>query len=350
MDRGGDRPPHEDGDLFGIFLHPARHLLWIPVSILLYANGATSAAAADTVSVVSGPPSWTSRTTASFRFSTSAPTSVECRLDAQTDPAAPWQPCVDGHTIPGPLPEGRHVLEVRSAGTPDAPAEDSWVWRIDVTPPTVPRIFEPNNLWQKERNVSLSWGASDVPSGVGDYSVRYDRWGASGGARADIGWVGRSTITGATFLASPGRTYCFEAMARDKAGNPAPRWSSRRCFALPLDDRALERHGRWTRRDNMPGHYLDTYVQTTQRGAWARVEVVGKRFALVATKCPSCGSVVVRWRGRVVKKLSLRATAFRRNQLVPITSLARPQSGTLRLDVTSAGKGVRIEGVGVSRV
>jgi hypothetical protein len=336
--------------LFRIFLHPARHLLWIPVSILLYASGAASAAAAQTVSVVGGPPPWTNRTTAAFRFSTTEPTSMECRLDAHRDPATPWQPCADGHAVPGPLAEGRHVLEVRSAGAPNAPAEDSWVWRIDITPPTVPRLFEPDNLWQKERNVSLSWGASDVPSGIGDYSVWYDWWKAGGGGRADIRWVRRSTITGATFVATPGRTYCFEAMARDRAGNPAPRWSSRRCFALPLDDRALERHGRWTRRDNITPYFLDSYAQTKQRGAWARLEVVGKRFALVATKCPSCGSVVVRWRGRVVKRLSLRATAIRRNQLVPITSLARPRRGILRVDVTSAGRTVRIEGVGVSRV
>jgi hypothetical protein len=326
---------------------PMRMLI-VAVSIFLSAQTAAWAAVTPTVNIVGGPLAWTAQTTATFRFSTSEPTRLECRIDAPDDVAA-WRPCEDGHRIEGLL-EGRHVLEVRPAGRSDAPPQDSWMWRVDVTPPTVPTLFDPERLWQRARYVTVSWSASDSLSGLGSYDIRYDTWTASGVARANVPWVTRTKITGATFIASPGRTYCFEATARDRAGNRAPGWSSGRCFVLPLAGGSLEREGPWIRRTDVPGYFLDGYIQTKQRWAWARREVVAKRIVLVATRCPSCGSVAVRWRGRVVRTIDLRAATLRRSQLIEVRTFARPRRGTLRLDVVSRGKTVRIEGLGVSAV
>ena len=315
----------------------------VTVPILLYVS-AGAAAPALPVTITHGPPYWTAATDAFFRFSTADP--LECRLDAHRDPRATWEACADPYTVAGPLPQGRHVLEVRPTGDPDA--GDTWTWRIDVAAPTVPALLEPETFWQRDRNVTVSWSATDDLSGIGDYTVRYDEWAANGFASLAVPWATASKVTGATFIARGGRTYCFEATARDRAGNAAPGWSPRRCFAVPLDDRAFERRGRWARRTDTPGYFLETYLESMQRGAWARREVVATRIALLVTKCPRCGSVAVRWRGRLVKEISLTAARTRPSKLVPIATFRAPERGVLRVDVTSAGRPVRIDGLGVS--
>jgi hypothetical protein len=330
-------------------LHTGRRLL-IAVPVALCLSGAASAQTGPTVTVVSGPPAlpaWTGETSATFGFETSEPTGLECRLDFARDSSATWVPCADGYTIQGPLAEGPHDLEVR----PDSggPA-DTWSWRVDVTPPTVPSMFEPDGLWQVTRFVTASWGgATDTRSGIASYSVRYERWTMGGGARTKP-WLGRTKATGATFLARTGRTYCLQAIARDRADNRAPRWSHRRCFAVPVDPRSLDRSGHWRRRDGGLGSFLGVSLQTVTKGAWARREIVGRRLSLVVTKCPGCGRIAVRWRGRLVKTIDLRAATTREGRLVPVASFPGRRRGTLRVDVLSAGKPVRIEGLGVSAV
>src|SRR5207342_1076017 len=146
----------------------------------------------------------------------------QCRLDFARNPSATWVSCADGYTISGPLGEGRHDLDVR----PDSggPPVDTWTWRVDVTPPSVPTMFEPDGLWQVTRFVTASWGASDtpsglaMPSGIDSFSVRYDRWTTSGATRRKP-WLRQTKATGATFVGRTSRTYCLQAIARDRAGN-----------------------------------------------------------------------------------------------------------------------------------
>jgi hypothetical protein len=316
----------------------------VMVPILLSASAGTPAAAAPLATITHGPPYWTWARDASFRFSTTEP--LECRLDAHRDPRARWEACADPHTVAGPLAEGRHVLEVRPRGG-DPIAGDSWIWRIDVARPTIPAVLEPETFWQRDRNVTVSWSATDDYSGVGGYTVRYDEWASNGVARLATAWMTESKVTGATFIARGGRTYCFEATARDRAGNAAPGWSARRCFALPLDDRAFERKGRWVGRADAPDYFRDTYLESVQRGASLRRDVAAKRIALLVTKCPRCGSVAVRWRGRVVKEIALGAPRTRRSVLVTVARFPAAERGVLRVDVTSSGRPVRIDGLGV---
>ncbi len=328
-------------------LHKGRRLLVaVPVALCLSAGAA--AQTGPTVTIVSGPPAWTAKTSATFRFETSEPTGLQCRLDFVRDPSATWASCADGYTISGPLAEGRHDLEVR----PDSggPAVDTWTWRVDVTPPSVPTMFEPDRLWQVTRFVTASWGgAMDTRSGIASYSVRYERWTTDGATRRKS-WLGRTKATGATFLARTGRTYCLQAIARDRAGNLAPHWSHRRCFAVPVDPRSLDRSSHWRWRDGGIGSFVGGSLQTARQGAWARREVVARRLALVVTKCPRCGRIAVSWRGQPVKTIDLRAATTRERRVVPIASFPGRRRGTLRVDVLSSGKPVRIEGLGVSAV
>jgi hypothetical protein len=317
----------------------------VTAAILLYASAGAATAPAATVTITQGPPYWTAATDASFRFSTMDP--LECRLDAHRDTLAGWAPCADPYTVTGPLADGRHVLEVRPTGDPAA--ADSWVWRVDVAPPTIPAVLEPETFWQRDRNTTVSWSATDDYSGVGDYTLRYDEWTSDGVAYLAVPWMTATKATGATFVARPGRTYCFEATARDRARNAAFGWSPRRCFALPLDDRAFERRGRWVRQADAPDYFFDTYVETVQRGASLRRQVVAKRIALLVTKCRGCGSVAVRWRGKVVREIALGAARTRPSTLVAVVTLPAAERGMLRVDVTSStGRPVRIDGLAVS--
>ena len=316
------------------------------VSLLL---PALAHAGARDVEIVSGPPAWTNERSASFGLSSDEPGSIECRLDAHVHPRADWDPCEDGHTLSGRLPEGRHVLEVRTAGNPGAP-EDSWTWRVDVTPPSVPTVYEPTGRWYLERHVSASWGATDSYSGIFAYDVSYDVWSADGSASADLPWLESATVTGAPFPARTGRTYCLRVGVQDRAGNLAPGLSPPRCFARPLDDGALERGGLWTRRTGVDGYMGSSYVETTRHGAFARTTVFARRLLLVATRCPGCGIVEVRWRGQVVRTVDLSASRTTKRARIPLVSLPAGERGTVRIDVVSSDLRVRIDGVGASAV
>jgi hypothetical protein len=321
----------------------------VPVAACVL-SGTATAQAIPTVTIVDGPPIWTAETSATFHFETSEPTGIDCRLDIHRDASAEWEPCVDGHTVEGPLAEGRHVLEVRAdSGGPGDPAQDSWTWRVDVTPPAFPTVFEPERLWQLERHVTVSWGASDVPSGVDSYNLKYDRWTADGSKRRAL-WLRRTKVTGGALAAGTGRTYCLQAIVRDRAGNLAPSWSQRRCFAVPLGAGALERSDQWRLQSGIEGSFLGGSLWSSQRRAWVRQEVAARRLVLVVTRCPACGAVAVRWRGRVMRTIDLGGSPTRRGMIVPIASFPGRQRGTVRVEVISSGKIVRIEGLGVSAV
>jgi hypothetical protein len=302
-------------------------------------------AAAQTVSIQSGPPQWTNQTSASFRLAADDATQIECRLDG----IGGWDSCSEEHTVPGPLGEGRHVLEARAAGGSGQP-EDEWVWRVDLRPPTALTFLDPVGLWQTRRVVPVAWSASDASSGIGFYTLRYDMWSARGRSWTGIPWITRSKVTGAGFPGTPGRTYCVEGIAEDRAGNRSAGRSPSRCFAVPLDDGAFERNDEWKRKTGRDGFFRESFVQTRDQGAWARRRLVARRLILLATKCATCGSVTIRWRGRVVKTIDLERATTMRSARIPIAHFAQPRRGVLRLDVTSNGKLVRIDGLGVSAV
>jgi hypothetical protein len=302
-------------------------------------------APAQSVSIAAGPSPWTNATSASFRLTADEPTEMECRLrDLGT-----WETCADGHTIDGPLAEGKYVLDVRAANGSGTP-EDSWAWGVDLTPPAVARMHRTVGLWQSRRVVPLSWGATDALSGVGNVDVRYDTWNAAGDRRNNVAWLTDTKVSGAALVGGLGRTYCLSARSEDRARNLAVRWSRRRCVAVPLDDRALERKGAWKRRVGSPGYFLESFLGTRERGAWIRKSVAAKSLVLLATRCPRCGSVAIRWRGRVIDRVNLHARSSTRSARIPIASFPGLRRGTVRVEVTSSNELIRIDGLGVSAV
>jgi hypothetical protein len=152
-----------------------------------------------------------------------------------------------------------------------------------------------------------------------------------------------ATLTGAL----SGYTYCFSVRSRDQAGNVSP-WSNPRCTAIPLDDRALAASSGW-RRATGPEYWLKTYTTTTKRAATlTRTGAQLDRLGIVATKCPTCGSVALYVNNQLIGNANLAATKTQRKAVVMLPPFSY-RTGTIVIKVLSAGKTVTIDGVVVNR-
>ena len=151
----------------------------------------------------------------------------------------------------------------------------------------------------------------------------------------------------APFTGSRGRTYCFSARARDAAGNRS-RWSAERCTAVPLDEDGLLRRAGW-KRVGLPGGYLGRALQTRDEGARLVLRrAVVKRLLLFATRCPSCGTLEVRFNDRLLQRIRLTSAKTVRSQRFPLPTLAKVTRGDLELR-TVGSRLVRVDGLGISQ-
>ncbi|MDQ4052119.1 MAG: hypothetical protein M3237_05385, partial [Actinomycetota bacterium] len=159
--------------------------------------------------------------------------------------------------------------------------------------------------------------------------------------------AGSACTSSPTFANLAQRTHLLRVWARDPDGFP-DRTPATRVWTVPLNNTALG-HGRGWAKNRGFGYYLNTYSQSTKRGATLSEKVSGvRRIALVATRGRGFGTVKVYLGSKLLKKVSLGATSTRKKQLIAVASLASPRSGTVRIVVASTGKTVRVEGLGVA--
>jgi bacillolysin len=202
--------------------------------------------------------------------------------------------------------------------------------------------------FQRAKAFLVSWSALDDESGVASYDVRYRK----GTAPRNIGsgfttWKEASSSTSARFTGRPGTTYCFSARGRDAAGNESD-WSAENCTSVPANNTQMAHQGDWARKKT-PGFYLRTVSVSSTKGSSLSMEVNAKRLAVVATKCQGCGSIKVLLGKSLLKQISLAANTTSKKQLIPVAKFTAPRTGAVRIVVTSAGKPVRIEGLGVTK-
>jgi hypothetical protein len=219
---------------------------------------------------------------------------------------------------------------------------------VDGTPPTV-SMSAPPTVTEGTR-VTATWAGAD-DQGVASYDVQYQiaPWNGPFGPWT---WfrqaVPASQHTG-TLVENYGRTVCFRARARDFAGNVSPFVT--RCTATALRATSLGYSPLWTRLTSSAffGRYAERTVYKGQSALLNSVQA--KHLWLVATRCPSCGTVTVRWKGVGIKAINLAYPATQHNVLFPIASFAAPQAGPVQVIVTSpSGRQVVIQGLAVSRV
>jgi len=251
-----------------------------------------------------------------------------------------------------PTDIGQRLLVVvtarNAAGTTTAASAPTAVV-TDTTPPTIPAFSTPAHRFQRQVRFAVAWSSSDAGTGVGSYDVRYRSAPYSGAFGVETAWLSSTSATTATFVGSPGTTYCFSARAHDRAGNVSG-WGSETCTALPVDDRTLTlASGPWARR-LAAGYYNGTYSSSAKAGAALVLRnIEARRLTLLATRCPACGAVQVFWNGRLLKAVTLTAPTLQKRQLVALGSFSAVQNGTIRVRVSSSGRPVQIDALGVTR-
>ncbi len=142
-------------------------------------------------------------------------------------------------------------------------------------------------------------------------------------------------------------THTFGVTARDAAGDADPSPATR-SWTVPLDSSVLGRSASWSARTGS-AYYTGRYVESTTRGAVVRRGVSGARgLALVATKGPGHGAVAVYLGTTLLKEISLEADSLHMRRVLKIARFSAPQTGRVRIVVTSSRKPVRVEGIGVA--
>jgi hypothetical protein len=203
-------------------------------------------------------------------------------------------------------------------------------------------------FFQTRPRMRIRWllvGAATDDVDTYDVAIRAARLGRSLGHRRF--WKRGVRYHSAVWPLRPGSTYCFRVRGRSRRWGIS-HWSHDRCFARAVDDRGLRHSGRWrTRRRAV--FYEGTASATRTRGATLTLAVAGRRFALIATTCPTCGSVTASIGRLHLAAVSLRTPRTHNLVVVPLER-GKLRRGVLRITALRTGRPVRIDGVGVSRV
>lgn len=218
---------------------------------------------------------------------------------------------------------------------------------VDLTPPTVSLGGLPT--YSLGRPLRFGFGATDPGSGVASYDVRvraapFNR--GFGAYSLPTSWQA-TTATAVTLNPVRGATYCLSVRARDHLRNVSA-WSSERCTAVPLDDRALSASSGWLQASS-PTYYAGTISRSTSVGrTLTRTSVQAHRVSLVVTTCPTCGTVGVYWNGVLLKRLALGSSTAVSQRLVGVTVFRGVASGTLVIRSLTSGP-VFVDGLALSR-
>ena len=308
------------------------------------------------VDVTDAPPATTSSNAADFVFSTTDRDTAAADLSATCTLDGVERPCSPSGTSFAALSTGTHSLGVTVADPqghrgatayswvvePGAPATDTAAPTATITAPTKPFTFLPSP--------TLSWSGQDAGSGVASYDVRLTTatvtQGFTGWTRP-AAWQGLTTTSRAASLPYGG-TVCFAVRAHDRAGNVGA-WSAHRCVTRHVDERTAFQRGTW---DYVYSPALLGYdgLRSTQQGAAlsSRLTTV-RRVGVVASTCPTCGTVGVYVGGALVGKISLVSSQLAHRRLLVLPAFSA-RSGAVSVRVLTTGRPVLLDGLLLSRV
>ncbi len=280
----------------------------------------------------------TGYTATAYLAGTSTSTGRTCTVTGA--PPSTW--CTITGLTPGIAVVAR-VAATTAAGT-GQPSNPS----APVTPPTPPSASVGSlPTWTVAAALEVPLSGSPGANAIATYEVRFRRalWNGSFGSYGVL-----STTTPSVSLAvSAGATYCFSARARDDQGYASPAWSAERCTAVPLDDRSLSAQGTWGRGTGST-YYRATWTRSYAYGAaLVRTSVQAKRIAIVATTCPTCGSVRVYLGSTLLRSISLTSSTTLNRKVITVANFSSVRSGTLTVKVSTSRRMVRIDGLAISR-
>jgi hypothetical protein len=347
---------------------------------------------------------------ATFSFTTSeSKPSFECSLDGEQFAA-----CTSPqHLIKLPDGSHTFVVRSLDAeGHPD-PTPAQFTWTIDTTPPPpavldLESVATPARSHGKRAAQPPAPTTTPVPFGIGGslaHSIpRFSTgpalklsWKVPGddepltfdpvqthfeAIKAELGSFDNkplgppgTTATSAVTSATAGNTYCFNVQAHDLAGNDSF-YADNACTTMPRRSKSLAKSGPWQEKTGS-AHYGGAYSQATHGSlslndyqayypgnsfvpSSGGIEV--SHVALVATRCKGCGTVKVTYRlfwsapddwTKKTKKVNLNAASEQPAQIIPLFSFKKgdlAQHLHVKIEITSRGRPVRIEGLGVSRL
>jgi GH25 family lysozyme M1 (1,4-beta-N-acetylmuramidase) len=241
-----------------------------------------------------------------------------------------------------------HTVEVvvtasNSAGSASATSAPTTIIGDD-TPPTAPLTAAGTGRFTRSRAFQVTWESSDDASGVAGYDVSYRVASIRSPLGAPRELAQDTTETSRSFTGRPGRTYCFQVVAVDAAGNTSDPGED--CTSIPTDDAWMSHHGEWDRVTSAEGYFEGTYSASTTRHSRLRKRHVRvKRISLVAARCPGCGTVEVRFNGETLKTIDLSAGEIEPPRVYRAAVFGRVRGGNVVVFVKSPRAGVRIDGV-----
>lgn len=223
------------------------------------------------------------------------------------------------------------------------------VFRGVFAPPLSPAVTSPAaSSFQSRRAFNVAWGATQNLDTLASYDVEMRSAPYNGAFGSSSTWLDDTTSTSASYTGGLGRTYCFGARATGTAGNVTS-LSAERCTAVPLNDTQLTRSSGWTKK-TLSTFYEGRATWTRTTGAYlTRTGAQAKRIALVATRCPTCGTVDVYLGATKLKRISLSSSTTKRRQVISVAAFSSVKSGTVKVKVVSSGKDVFVEGLGLAR-
>jgi WD40 repeat protein len=242
---------------------------------------------------------------------------------------------------------GDYTLRVEAAEPDGRKVAASRSFTVDATGP-VARVTAPTYEASTAGTATVKYSATDSSS-IASYDVRYRKASYLGGFGAYLQpWTG-TAATSVSLAVDAGYEYCVSVRAKDTLGNVGA-WSAEKCFARPVDDRAMAAPTAGWTRTSWSEFYLGTATQTTSYGASLTRTVQGKRFYLVATRCSTCGLVAVYAAGKYIGAVNLASATTQRQAVLPLPVQSTVFNGTLTFTVRSAtGKFVQIDGLAVRR-
>jgi hypothetical protein len=304
----------------------------------------------DTVAPTTSLVASTSGDNATFAFAAAGAVRFECRLARPSGPGQ-WARCTSPTTYIGLVP-GQHRFEVRAtdaAGNIEsAPVAHTW------TATAAPKDPEPTPQPDPTPPPTLDTTAPDTTFTSGPSGFVLSP-GATFGLGSEPGATFMCTLDGAavpcgttvTLSGLRSGTHTLTAAAVDAVGNvdasPAVR-----TWTVPGTSRELRIAKGWKLRQTSAA-YGSSRLEATRRGSVLSRKVTGARsVALVVGKGRRHGTVALYAGSRLLSTVRLSAPRTASQVLVPVATFTAPYTGSLRVVVTTQGRPVRIEGLGVA--
>ena len=223
----------------------------------------------------------------------------------------------------------------------------TYIWGTNPVPYAV--LTAPTSMFKTSASFKVGWSLGNQAS-LAD--VRYRRAAWNGNFSDYIPWKSMVPAGTATFTGRAGKTYCFSAQSYDDTDSGPRPWGfgGERCAVVPLDDRSLSASSGWSRLTGT-GFFNGTFTRSTTLGKFLnRTGIHAKSIRVLVEKCPGCGSIKIYWNGSLQHTYSLNAGSVHKKVYLSAVSFSSIHVGTLKIVVSSSGKPVIIDGLGVSHV